>query len=489
MTPPRLSVFIGFQWVLSYALGTGLMGTPLPARAAPPAKPNLLVILTDQQHAGMLSCAGNRYVKTPAMDSLAAAGARFERAYSANPVCVPSRVSMMTGHLPSRFGMQSNAEGRKEIPAEYLKQSLGWVLRGAGYRTVYGGKTHWFRNMNPQSIGFESLTRDERDELAEACARFLGEKHDKPFLLVASFINPHDICYMAIDDHARALGKPPLYPQSRVERQTLAKALRLPEGVSREAFFQNLCPPPPANLDVPALEPECLQRQYVGTGTFREHARNNWSDETWRMHRWAYCRLTEMVDAQIGRVLDALRRAGLEERTVIVFTSDHGDMDGAHRLEHKSVLYEESVRIPFIVSCKGVTRPGLVDTTHLVSNGLDLIPTLCDYAGIQAPAGLAGRSARALAEGRTPPSWRDEVVAESHAGRMLRTARYKYNLYESGQHREQLIDLVKDPGEMLNLAEDPKLQPVLAEHRRRLRRWVQSTEDKFAQRYLPAGEK
>jgi len=136
-----------------------------------------------------------------------------------------------------------------------------------------------------------------------------------------------------------------------------------------------------------------------------------------------------------------------------------------------------------------VTRPGLVDATHLVSNGLDLIPTLCDYAGIQAPAGLAGRSARALAEGRTPPSWRDEVVAESRAGRMLRTARYKYNLYESGQHREQLIDLVKDPGEMLNLADDPKLQPVLAEHRRRLRRWVQSTEDKFAQRYLPAGEK
>lgn len=191
-----------------------------------------------------------------------------------------------------------------------------------------------------------------------------------------------------------------------------------------------------------------------------------------------------MVDAQIGRVLEALRDAGLEEETVIVFTSDHGDLDAAHRLEHKSILYEEAVRVPLIVSHKGVTPPGTVDTTHLVSFGLDLIPTLCDYAGIDPPQGLPGRSVRALAEGRQDESWRDQLVVESRAGRMLRTDRFKYNVYESGKHREQLIDLKDDPGEMVNLAENPDYKDVLRQHRKRLRGWVEETDDAIAREYI-----
>ena len=122
----------------------------------------------------------------------------------------------------------------------------------------------------------------------------------------------------------------------------------------------------------------------------RQHTFQNWSVEQWRLHRWAYCRLTERVDREIGQVLQALREAGLEEKTLVVLTSDHGDMDGSHRLEHKSMFFEEAARVPFIVSLKGVTKPGLVDNQHLVSSGLDLIPTLCDFAGIKPPAGAAG---------------------------------------------------------------------------------------------------
>jgi arylsulfatase A-like enzyme len=191
-----------------------------------------------------------------------------------------------------------------------------------------------------------------------------------------------------------------------------------------------------------------------------------------------------MVDAHIAKVLDALREAGLEEETVILFTSDHGDLDAAHRLEHKSILYEEAARVPFIVSYQGVTAPGQVDTTHLISVGLDLIPTLCDYAGIDPPQRLLGRSVRPLAEGREPDGWREHVVAESRAGRMLRTARFKYNVYESGEHREQLIDLENDPGEMTNLAQDPDFQDVLNDHRRRLRNWVEETGDEIARPYI-----
>ena len=476
-----------FLAALAALVGAATCQAISPGAPPPTAKhrPNLLYIVTDQQHAGMMSCTGNKYLKTPAMDSLAANGARFERAYASNPVCVPSRVSMMTGYMPSHFGMRSNAEGRNQIPQAALPETMGWIFRNAGYETAYGGKTHWLRGMTPASIGFENLTSDQRDELPEACAEFLRAEHQKPFLLVASFINPHDICYMAIDDHTRATKGPTMYPKSNAARERLAEALRLPEDVSREEFFRRLCPPLPENYEIPALEPECITTEYVQARAFRQYARRSWSDEQWRLHRWAYCRLTEMVDAQIARVLDALREAGLEEETVIIFASDHGDHDAAHRLEHKSILYEAAARVPFIVSYKGVTRPGLVDDVHLVSAGPDLIPTLCDYAGVDPPAGLPGRSVRALAEGRRPQSWRDQVITESQNGRMLRTDRYKYNVYETGNHREQLIDLKNDPGEMLNLAEDASYKEILEDHRKRLRQWVTETGDKIAEAYVP----
>ena len=456
--------------------------------AEPAARPNILVIITDQQQAGMMSCTGNPWVKTPAMDRLAATGVRFERAYCANPVCSPSRVCMMTGYMPNRFGMRTNDKGYGPPPAAILRKSLGWLFRDAGYTTVYGGKTHWLPNMTPNAIGFEIITRDERDELATTCADFFRRKHDKPFLFVASFINPHDICFMAIDSHAKSLGKRSPWP-GVIEREELAVAMRTPEGVSRERFFKDICPTLPANFEVPKLEPECITTDYARAKTFEGFVRKEWSEETWRMHRWAYARLTERVDGQIGKVLDALRQSGLEENTLVVFTSDHGDQNSAHRLEHKSVLYEESVHVPFIVRYKGVNRPTRVDNEHLVSTGLDLIPTLCDYAGITPPADLPGRSVRALAEGRTSATWRDQVVVDSHAGRMVRTDRFKYCVYATGKHREQLTDLVKDPGEMQNLAEEPAYAQVLDEHRKRLRSWVEKTDDKIGKPYLIGSEK
>ncbi|MHC4343115.1 MAG: sulfatase family protein, partial [Planctomycetota bacterium] len=195
------------------------------------------------------------------------------------------------------------------------------------------------------------------------------------------------------------------------------------------------------------------------------------------------CRLTEMVDKEVGIVLDALREAGLEDNTLIVFSSDHGDMDAAHKMEHKSVLYEESVRVPFIMSYRGVIPEGVVDDTHLVSNGLDLLGTLCDYAGIKIPEGLQGLSLRPLAEGKKA-AWRDYVVSESQNGRMLQTDRFKYCVYDSGRGREQLIDLKSDPGEMKNLAERAGFKDVLAKHRQLLHKWVTKNNDKIAVEYI-----
>ncbi len=463
--------------------GSALATTALAGEMPAMPRPNILVIITDQQHAGMMSCAGNRYVKTPNMDSLAASGMRFERAYCANPVCVPSRFSMLSGVMPSRIGMESNEQLRNPVPEAVLRNAMGTVLRAAGYITAYGGKTHIpgtkGRVNNVADYGFdEYLTRDEREGLARACADFLRRRHDKPFLLLASFINPHDICYMAIDDHARSEGR---VPKDTVERRCLAEALALPEGMSREAFFRDVCPPLPPNFGIPEGEPEAVEK--TDWRPFRPYARQKWSEETWRLHRWAYARLTERVDAEIGIVLKALRETGLEESILVVFTSDHGDMDSAHRLEHKSMLYEEACRIPLILSWKGVVKAGAVDREHLVSNGLDLIPTLCDFAGAARPE-LRGRSIRPLAEGRQPAAWRDTLAIENERSRLVLWDHFKYGVYDTGARRELFIDLKQDPGEMKNRAYDRECRRHVEAGRRLLAEWYKDHGETLAEAYV-----
>ena len=447
----------------------------------------------------MLSCAGNSYVKTPNMDSLARSGVRFERAYVTNPVCSPSRMSLMTGRMPSAIGMECNEDGRHvAVPRPMLEASLGNAFRGAGYQTVYGGKVHLppagegnGRQDNLDAFGFETLSRDTRGELAKSCAAFLKEKHERPFLMVASFINPHDICFMAISAFARATGQNPpeiARKESRPDSpaEYLAKALRTPEGISQDEFFRRHCPPLPANLEVPRDE---LSSFMVDKREFQRYVRQKWTDADWRLHRWAYARLTEQVDREIGVVLDALRESGREKDTLVVLTSDHGDQDASHRLEHKEVLYEEAIRVPFIVSWPGVTKAGAVDREHLVSNGLDLIPTLCDFAGVPKPASLRGHSARRLAEGGNVRDWRDSLVVENHLARLVHQGRWKYLVGRETKHgnscgicpgriakwessvREMLIDLETDPGEMVNLARDRRHEVQLRKGRQLLSAW------------------
>jgi choline-sulfatase len=417
-------------------------------------QPNLLFIFTDQQSARMMSCAGNRYVHTPAMDRLAAQGVRFQRAYCTNPMCTPSRFSLMTGRMPHEIGLRNNDHRHIDaIPESILGQGLGWLLRRSGYETAYGGKVH-LPKMTPEALGFDVLTADEREGLAETCARFVSQRRQRPFFLAASFINPHDICYMAIRDFAETDQERRLLERGAAEIAALDAALQLPEGVSEEGFFADYCPPLPENFAIQRDEPEAIPIMQARS-PFKQKARAQYDERRWRLHRWAYGRLTERVDAQIGQVLAALEASGQAENTLVVFTSDHGDMDAAHRMEHKTAFYEEAAHVPLIIAWPGVTPAGGVDA-HLVSNGLDLLPTFCDYAGAETPGDVDGRSLRPLAEGKTPPDWRTALPVESEIGRMIVTGRYKYMVYDEGKHHEQLIDLVADPGETRNAARDPE---------------------------------
>lgn len=193
----------------------------------------------------------------------------------------------------------------------------------------------------------------------------------------------------------------------------------------------------------------------------------------------------EKVDAQIGQILEALKDAGLAHNTLVIFSSDHGDGHGSHHLVQKTFMYEEAARVPLLVSMPGVTKAGHVDSGHLVSDGLDFYATICDFAGVELPPGLHGRSLRPLLDGTENVEWTDHLVAETHFGkadseaRMVRTERYKYVVYGWGAYREQLFDMERDPGEMVNLAVYSKYRDVLQHHRDLLRDCCEKTNDTF----------
>ncbi len=444
-------------------------------------QPNLLFILTDQQSFSMMSCAGNPWLSTPAMDTLAAKGTLFERAYCCNPVCIPSRFSLFTGRFPSEIGQRSN-NVKKEItaplPEQIIQMGMGHVLKSAGYETVYGGKEH-LPLTNAAELGFDCFCNDERESLADSCAHYLQQPHDKPFCMIASLINPHDICHMAISEYGKTLDlenaswdKTPeaawikaIIDHGDKEEACLKEAMRLPEGMAEQEFFENHCPPLPENHAVQENQPEAVdfikdQRK------FKRYAHDHFTDEQWRLHRWAYCRLTERVDAQIATILDALEKSGQQDNTVIIFSSDHGDMDAAHKMEHKTVLYEESTHIPFIV-VDPTTANTCSHNSNLISNGLDILPTFCDYAGIPAPEDLHGKSVRPLLTEAYVTNWRETLPVESEFGRMIVTEDHKYMFYDTGANNEQLIDLKADPLEMRNAAGDVDKQAILTEHRQR----------------------
>ena len=411
-------------------------------------KPNVLVIITDQQNANMMSCAGNDWLKTPNIDKLAEKGMRFEKAYATNPVCSPSRFSILTGRYPSAIDMRHNGSeiDRKRL-LDIIPSSVGFTFKKAGYETFYGGKVHLpLGGKDASSYGFDnSITLDERDELAEKTDEFLSNRtSESPFLAVVSFINPHDICYDAIKDFPPKNREPATIPRPLLE------AIKIPDSLTEETFFAKYCPPLPDNFEITKNEPDAIQALQK-LHSFTINARENWTEKDWRLHRWAYHRLTERVDEQIGKVLDALHSSDFRDNTIVVFTSDHGEMDASHRLEHKTVFYEESSNVPLIIWFEGINNPGEIDDHHLISNGLDLYPTLCELAGIKIPAYLPGVSfAPLLQNNDSPYNARQYLSMENEIGFMIRDKGFKYSLYDNGD--EMLIDTKSDPGERVNIA-------------------------------------
>jgi len=451
------------RFLRSLGLGASAIATQGFARAAGAKpglrRPNVLFIMTDQQTVRAMSAYGNLHLKTPHMNSLAAHGVRFEKSYCTAPVCGPARSSLVTSRMPHVTGVNGQTPD-PSIP------NMGQVFHGAGYVTAWTGKWHLPKSYPQGPVpGFEYLCVPDGTKfglgsqtdgpVADEAIAFLRREHERPFLLGVSLHNPHDICWSVRAD-------PP------------------------EPIDARLLPSLPANFEIDPNEPAfitaCRHRTHYGPeNTYTR----NWDRTRWRAYLYQYYRHAEEVDAEIGRILRVLRERDLAGNTLIVFTSDHGEGAAAHHWVVKLMLYEEPVTVPLIVSWKGVTPAGRVDTSHLVS-GLDVLPTMCDYADIPLRAGFEGMSLRPLINRPTRPG-REFVVTELQSdnqdptkrGRMLRTRRYKYVAFSHGARREMLFDLDRDPGEMSNLASEPSARDILLRHRALLHRWVSQSRDEF----------
>ncbi|MBM4028518.1 MAG: sulfatase [Planctomycetes bacterium] len=435
------------------------------ALGAAAKRPNVLVIMTDQQFADAMSCCiGRTHLHTPNMDSLAAEGVRFTRAYSANPLCVPLRTSLFTGRYPHETGIQTN-EMKKLDPEQFV--CMGRIFKAAGYETGFFGKWHMpFPVARTEEHGFDTVVGSPGHYDGAPAAKFLLRDHRRPFLAVVSFMNPHDICEWSRGQELRG-------------------------GGIGEAPAPAQCPPLKPNMDIPKDETDTILHLRRGYQAHRLFPVGHFTDDKWRQYLWAYYRLTEKVDQNVGTVLDALRQSGREKDTVVLFLSDHGECHGTHRWNQKTVFYDESSRVPFILCHKGVTRAGVCDT--LLNTGVDVLPTLCEFAGIDVPAGLPGRSLYAQALGRTGED-RPYIVISNRMiqcepvdgvlwqpdGRMVRSRRYKYCLYSLGQRRESLVDMETDPGEMTNLAAKPDCRAILLQHRGYLRDFARRHDDRVA---------
>ena len=415
--------------------------------------PNIIYIMTDQHSANALSCAGNADVSTPNIDRLARRGVRFVNTYCALPLSGPSRAAMFTGYMPSAVGMEEN---ETPLPDSLRTRTLGNLMEATGYDNGYAGKWHVNTNSLPaaRAFGFENLHGHNDCGLAEAANEFIRRDHGgKPFFLVASFDNPHNICEYA-----------------RGQKMPFASIVEVP---------LDSCPNLPPNFLINPYDADILR--WEREQSYRLYPTKGYTADDWRRYRGMYFRLIEHVDAEVGKIIDTIDSLNLWDNTVVIFTADHGDGQGAHQWNQKTALWEEVANVPLIVCAPKNGKNNGTVSHALVNNGIDLMPSLLDWAGAEKPRWCRGNSLRPAVERPEVEEVNDYVVCETvfaqtggTRGWALRTPHYKYVVYEAGANREMLFDMDNDRLEMTNLAVESKYRSELLRHRELLRRRLET---------------
>jgi arylsulfatase A-like enzyme len=489
--------------------------------------PNLLFLFTDEQRADTMDAYGNARIQTPNLNRLASQSTVFERAYVTQPVCTPSRSSLLTGLYPHSNGCTEN-----NIPLPADVPCLPEMLdpgRGGQYATAYHGKWHlgdeifaqhgfdewrsvedgydpyyspgrdpearstyhrWLVEQGVVPAGAPPLSRGRAARLpepfgkpaylAQEASRYIREHAGHPFVLYVNFLEPHMPFFGPRDDQ------------------------HSPDEVLLPPNFDAL-----PGADSP-LKARLFQRTYYERGHSGLPLR---TEADWRRMIANYWGLCSLVDTYVGVLLDTLSACGLDEHTIVVYTSDHGDMMGSHGLLAKCVMYEEAVRVPLLVR---LPRQQSSQRVRAPVSQIDVVPTLLDLLGQPIPDHLQGESLRPLLEGEDKAPTRDVfiewnghnngfgdvigsvsvpepmlafasrdacVAAITDPVRTVVTADgWKFNCSPLGEH--ELYQLVEDPYETRNLAGQPEMKPRMEELAERICRWQERTGDHLASRTL-----
>lgn len=429
---------------------SGLLG-PLDAPAAQ-ARPNILYIMSDQHRWDFMSGMGHPLVHTPNMDRLAREGVLFDAAYCQSPLCVPSRMSEITGRYVHSHGALSNGYVLPET-----ERTIGNHFKDHGYATGALGKMHFIDK--DQHHGFDFVVN--ADDFFEATGRDM-----KP-----SPVPDSEQVARRARAGRRAVRRsgPKEGPSLETDEQTYEHFL-----ADRMIDWLDKKPPQPFCMWLsfhaphpPYLTPETYYRLYEGkvrvpeqppAGYFSQGQKksNLPQDQQLRMIAAYLGRITS-VDTQIGRVLAAMEKAGVLDNTIISYTADHGDMMGERNRYAKGVMYDPSARIPMIFRYPKALPRGV--RRHEVVEQVDLYPTFCDLTGLPTPSTVQGRSLKPLLAGKSA-GWSNTAFSELADKVLVRENQYKLTFYD-GKPLE-LYDLEKDPHEWDNLIGKPGSEAVVA---------------------------
>ena len=434
--------------------------------------PNILIVMADQMAPASLPIYGHPLVRAPNMLKLARSGVVFDSAYCASPLCTPSRASLMSGLLPSRTQVYDNAaEFAADIP------TFAHCLRARGYRTILSGKMHfcgpdqlhgfeerlttdiypadfnwtpdwdrpehrpsWYHNMSSvrdAGLCVRSNQLDFDDETAFTAERAIFDiarsRDDRPFLLLASFAHPHD----------------PFAVPERYWNLYRDEDIDMPApGVALDPHSRRL-------RHVCAMDAEPVTEDQV------------------RAARHAYYGAIAYIDDQLGRLMEALRSAGLAEDTIVVLTSDHGDMLGERGLWYKMSFFEGACRVPLVIASPGRFEPRRVASTVSL---VDLMPTLIELSGGSVQSLGIGLDGRSLAPHLGGAAGHDEAIgeylAEGAIAPIVMIRRGPYKFIHSPADPDLMFDLAHDPGERDNLADNPASAALVAGFRAEVgKRW------------------
>ena len=448
-------------------------------------RPNILLIYTDQLRWDALGFSGNRDVQTPHLDKLAAESTNFTHHFVQHPLCMPSRVSFLSGRYPSSLGIT-----RMGVPVPEPLTLLPHYLKGVGYTTANLGKLHFLPHANRDHrlphppYGFDQLeVSDEPGVYEDAYRAWVRRKDPAQLEHLSVGLPPATHTWY----ETMGIADPVQHPNPKARRDFEgAVAFSGADGLTHSAFVADrtreylerrddrtpfLCISSFYSPHAPWVVPERYLELYDSeTFSLPDYPQNlqagraaaHCSDEHLRTARHGYYAMITELDAYVGQILETLEARGLRDDTLVVFTADHGEWLGAHLKYGKGYPGDDAVaRVPLLIRQPGAQARTVTEIVEAV----DVLPTLLDAAGMQIPPALQGRSLLPVIENR-PYEPKEAALMEHHGWKNLRTPNFRYLIHTGG--REALWDLRNDPHEYDDVAAEPAYGDVLASHRKLL---------------------